>query len=233
MEVLFSYYNVFTAALGLFWLAIFLWQKELRREMLALGLFMIFLLPLAFTVGTVNPAILNYRFAQLSLTDVFFSFFIAGIAAAVFHATFGKHYHKLPKPKLRLRKKEEHLAQFWMMRLFLAILIFTWGIVLLAILFQLDVTESVLLVASGFLIYLISHRRDLLADALWSALLTAMITFVAASLASVFSTTSFEITPVYSAAFVGGVPVDLLVWSSALGLALGPLYEYIRRLELR
>jgi len=29
------------------------------------------------------------------------------------------------------------------------------------------------------------------------------------------------------------VPVDLLVWSAALGLALGPLYEFIRRLEVK
>lgn len=232
MEELLSYYSVFTMVLGLIWLAIFILQAELRREMLILGVFSLFLLPLAFTVGTVDAVILDYRFAQLSLADLFFSFFITGIAGSIFHAVFGKHYHRLPKVRMRGRKEEEHVAQFWMMRLFLSLLIFVWAVVLLALVFDLELPEAVLLSAIGFLIYILSHRRDLLADSLWSAALTAMIVFISASIAGIISTTSFEISPVYSAAFIGNVPVDLIIWSLALGLALGPLYEYIRRYEL-
>ncbi|MCH8049769.1 hypothetical protein IH979_03635, partial [Patescibacteria group bacterium] len=197
------------------------------------GVFAIFLLPLAFTVGTIDSLIMDQQLAQLGVTDLLFSFVLAGIASVIFHALFGKHYHKLPKIKIKGRGKEGPLAQFWLLRIFLAFLFFVWGIVLLALLFDLKLPESVLLTSAIFVVYMVSHRQDLLGDALWSAALSALVVFLVASVASIFAATNFGITPIYSDASIGNVPVDLLIWSAALGLAFGPLYEYIRRLELK
>lgn len=228
-----SYYAIITIILTFVWIAIFIARKDLRLEMMTLGVFAIFLLPLAFTVGTTSPIEVENNFAGLTLTDLLFAFVIVGIAGVSFHAIFGKHYHRLPKPKKTKKSKPENLAQFWLMRLFLAFLFFVWSVILFALVFDLTLAEGVLITSIMFVIYIVSHRRDLLADALWSAALTSLIVFITAFVASIFAQTNFGITPIYTSAFIGNVPLDLIIWSAALGLALGPLYEYIRRFELK
>ena len=207
-------------------------RPELRREMLVLGIFALFLLPLAFTVNTSTTDEIQQGFQALSLLDLLFSFLLAGIAGTIYHALFGKHYHKLPKAKSLVRKKQDQVAQFWLMRLFLAFLIFAWSVILLAFFFSLTMPTAVFLGAVLVAIYLVSHRQDLLVDTIASALLTAFIVFTSAWIASQFAQIDFTIAPVASSTTVLGVPADLLVWSAAIGLAIGPLYEFIRRFEL-
>ncbi|MFH1631591.1 MAG: hypothetical protein ABIA47_01015 [bacterium] len=229
MEV-FTYYNIFVIILALVWFLIYLTHQDVRREMLVLGIFAIFLMPLAFTLG--DPASLDAqsKFAQIQIADVLFAFTLAGIAGASFHALFGKHYHKLPKSK---RPTEALPAQVWLMRLLIAFLIFVWGVVLLTIIFELSTTQAALISAIVIAVYVVSHRHDLLSDAIWSAFLTTIIVFLASLLATLFTGVDFTIGPISSTATFLDVPVDLLVWSAALGLALGPLYEFIRRFEVK
>ncbi|MFH1712333.1 MAG: hypothetical protein ABH846_03825 [Patescibacteria group bacterium] len=233
MIPLFSYYTIIILILMLIWTVIFISRPDLRREMVTLGVLAIFLLPLALTVGSQTQLDIQNNFSQLSLTDMFFAFLLAGIAGVIFHALFGKHYHKLPKPKKTKNKQPDTVAHFWVLRLFLAFLFFVWGVVLLGYIFDLSLPEAVILASIMVAIYIVSHRRDLLADALWSAALTMLIVFITASVASIFAQTNFGITPIYSDASIFSVPLDLIIWSAALGLALGPLYEYIRRMQLK
>ena len=43
---------------------------------------------------------------------------------------------------------------------------------------------------------------------------------------------SSELLFVESTTLFLGIPTDLLLWGFALGFALGPLYEYVRKLKL-
>lgn len=230
MEALLSYYQILTITLAVVWLALFCGWRDLRREMLTLGAFAIFLLPLALAFSTSDVEVIQDQFAKIGVVDVIFSFLIAGIAGVSFHALLGKHYHHLPKRRSRRQAAD---AQLWLMRLFLIILSFTWAVILLVVFFELSLPRAVLLAAAMLAIYITSHRRDLLADALWSAALTGLIVFLCALVSGFFSGAEFALTPVYSSATIGTVPVDLIIWSIALGLALGPLYEFVRRLEVR
>ncbi|MBU0613778.1 hypothetical protein KJ766_00630, partial [Patescibacteria group bacterium] len=83
-----------------------------------------------------------------------------------------------------------------------------------------------------FAVYMISHRHDLLMDCIWSGVLTTSVVFLASSLALLAGDVQFGITPIISDLTILSVPVDLLVWSLAFGIVLGPIYEYIRRFEL-
>ena len=231
MEVLLSYYQIMVLTLACVWGILFISRTELRREMFVLGVLALFLLPLAFTVNGSADGVTESGFQAISLLDLLFSFVLAGIAGTIFHAIFGKHYHKLPKSKAMVRSGEQ-VSQFWLMKIFLAFLIFSWSVVLLAFLFNVSIPNAVFLSAIFVAIYTLSHRQDLLIDTLASAVLTAFVVFISSWIASQFAGVDFDISPIVSSATFLGVPVDLLLWSGALGLAIGPLYEFIRRFEL-
>ncbi len=233
MEALLSYYQIIVYSLACVWTLIMLTRPELRREMLVLGVLALFLLPLAFTVNTSTTDEVQQGFQSLTLLDLLFSFFLAGIAGSIYHAVFGKHYQNLPRTKPLVRTETDQVAQFWFMRLFLAFLIFAWSVILLSFFFSLTIPSAVLLGGVLVAVYLLSHRNDLLVDALASAVLTAFVVFLSAWVASQFAQIDFTIAPVVSTSTVLGVPADLLIWSAALGLAIGPMYEFIRRFELK
>lgn len=229
MEDLLSYYTLFTGLLTAVWAVIFFSQKELRREMIILGILAVFLMPLVFTINQIDAAEVTAGFANVGIIDLLFSFVLAGIAGTLYHALFGKHYHKLPKSE---RNGKEPAAQLWIMRFFIAFLTFIWAVVLLHLIFEVALPGAFFIASVMLAIYITSHRHDLLEDALWSSFLTAFVVYLSTTLASVFTDTSFEIAPIVSELTVLGAPADLLLWSMAAGLGLGPLYEYIRTLEL-
>lgn len=229
MEDLLSYYTLFTGFLTAVWAVIFFGRKELRREMIILGVLAVFLMPLIFTINQIDATEVTAGFANVGLVDLVFSFVLAGIAGTLYHALFGKHYHKLPKSE---RHESKEVAQLWIMRFFIAFLTFIWAVVLLHIIFEVALPGAFFIAAVMLAIYTTSHRHDLLEDALWSSFLTAFVVYLSTILAGIFTETNFEIAPIVSGVTILGAPADLLLWSMAAGLGLGPLYEYIRTLEL-
>jgi hypothetical protein len=228
LEVL-SPYELMSGLLVVLWIGLFVYERELRMEMLALGILGLFLLPLSFSV--LQGADASYGFSQLVFADLLFTFVIASLAGILYHAVLGKHYHLLPSKKRR--ESTDSLAQWWLIRLLLALLFFVWMTLLLNLAFSISLAGSVLLSAVMLTIYIVSHRHDLLYDAIASALLTAFVVFLAGELAAYFIGLPVSIDIVESAGSIGSVPTDLIIWSLGVGLVLGPLYEYIRRFELK
>lgn len=223
-----SSYELMTGLLAIFWIALFVHEKELRAEMLTLGLLGIFLLPVSF--GVLASENISYGFFHLQLADLLFTFIVASLAAVLFHAFLGKHYHLLPQKK---HPPKEGLAQWWFVYLLFALLFFVWTTLLMAMAFNFSLAVSVLLGAAMLTIYLVSHRHDLLYDALASAALTGFVVFLAAELAAFFTSQPVSISLIESSGSIGSVPSDLILWSIGIGLLLGPLYEYIRRIQLK
>lgn len=226
MEVL-SYYSVMTLILALTWILIFLTKPELRREILLISVLGVVLLPIWITTQISSGFRIIDDFSSVQLLDLLFLFSISGISATIYHAFFGKHYHNMPK--ISSKKNKDAIAQLWATRLFLSFIFFVWITILLATFFHLSIAYSILLSAIMIVIYIISHRQDLLGDSIWSAILTAIIVLLASNLGSIFTHTTPVIPFIDSGAFINGVSVDLLCWSLALGLILGPLYEFTRR----
>ena len=232
MEGIFSLYPLVTFMLSFCWLAVFYFAPSLRREMIVLGVFAVFLMPFVFALNQLDSPELTERFLQIQFVDLLFSFVLAGLAGTLYHVLFGKHYHKLPRIE-RKKFTEGSLTQLWLMRLFITFLLLIWGVIFLHLLFGVRLPLAFLLASITLSVYMLSHRHDLLSDALWSSFLTAFTVYLSASLVSIFTETNFSVAPISSDAAVFGVPLDLLLWSAAAGLALGPLYEYIRTLELK
>ncbi len=233
MEEFFTYTNVFILILILVWVLLIVTRPELRREMLVLGVFSLFLLPMTFTLGESDPSVIEAAFGTIGLLELAFAFALAGIAGTIFHAITGKHYHRMPRIKRKRLTKKDSLAQHWLLRLFITLLLFVWIVLLFNLLFQVDLATSALIGAIMLAVYMISHRHDLLLDAVWSALLTGLIVAFAATFASVFSAGELELPFVKTGGTIASVPIDLLVWSIAVGLVLGPMYEFVRRLEVK
>ncbi|MBT3230971.1 hypothetical protein HN358_04320 [Candidatus Uhrbacteria bacterium] len=230
MEAL-SYYSVMSLILALTWILIFVTKEELRKEMLIISIFSIFLLPIWIATQAVAAGSMQALFSSLSFLDLIFLFSVAGIASTVFHVFFGKHYQNMPKPK---RKKERDvIASAWILGTFFGLLLFVWATILLTVAFGLTTSVALLIAAIILAVYITSHRHDLLGDSIWSAIFTAFIVFLASTLGSAFTSTTPVIPFIQTNEFINGVSLDLIYWALALGLVLGPLYEFIRRKLLK
>lgn len=222
---------MFVLLLIVLWTIVFALNCEVRREMLILSFCAFFLAPVILTVRGGDAALVAERFSGIHLIDLLFSFTVAGLAGSIYHAIFGKHYHRLPK--ITRATTDETLVQIWLIRLFIGTLVFLWGIVLCVMLFDLSPAPAALATGVVMAVYIIAHRHDLLVDTLLSGLLTGLIAFIAGSVAILGSRVGFESTLIAEHGYIGNVPVDLITWSAAFGLALGPLYEYIRRVAVK
>jgi hypothetical protein len=84
-----------------------------------------------------------------------------------------------------------------------------------------------------FVLYFITHRHDLLIDSIWSGFLTTFVVVLAGTIAASVTEVEYVISPIRSHDLVLGVPFDLLLWAIACGLALGPIYEFIRNIKIK
>ncbi len=232
MEVIFTFYNVVISVLIVIWLFFFFYKKELRKEMLILGIFGIFLFPTMLTVGSTNTDEIIWRFTQINIFDFLFIFSLAGISGTIFHVIFGKHYHQLPYRLHRKFEKKIGIAEYWITRIFLMMVLFIWSVVLMNFFFDIALPTATLISSIIFAVYMVSHRHDLLMDCIWSAMLTTTIVFLASNFALLIDDIDYGITPIITDLTFLSIPLDLLVWSLGFGFILGPIYEYIRRFEL-
>ncbi len=226
-----SAFSLLAILLTLVWLWVFLRNPDLRVEMSILSLCAFFLAPVIITVKGGDPSMIAERFSGLHFMDLLFVFSVAGIAGTFYHAVFGKHYHRLPKLKHE-KPVDGTLAQIWLIRLFVGTLLFLWGIVFCVFAFDLTPAPAALATAIIMAVYIVVHRHDLFTDAILSALLMGVITYITAAIALMGSPYDFTGPLIVGSSFIGNIPTDILTWSVAFGLALGPLYEYVRRLAV-
>lgn len=224
-------FPLFTLLLLIAWIIIFALHKELRREMIILSLCAFFLAPIIVTVKGGDTSLVAERFSGLHFFDLLFSFTVAGLAGSIYHAIFGKHYHRLPKIKSK-KATDGTLVQIWLIRLFIGTLIFLWGIVFCTFAFDLSPAPAALVTGIVMGVYIVIHRHDLLADTLLSGLLTGLVAFIAGSIALFGTSIDFQSALIAEHGYIGNIPIDLVTWSVAFGFGLGPLYEYIRRIAV-
>lgn len=209
---------------------LFVMKTDTRREMIVMSALSLLLLPIAFPfVGRFAPA-LTVSFEAITVPHIAIAFLLSGIAAVIFHAVFGKHYQSFPR--LEFRRFERASVEQWLLRLFGLFLAFAWLHVFFRYILPNDPGISLVLASIVTAFYMIAKRNDLLIDCLASALLTTGVAFFTALVAQLLTndigTQAFADSP----SLILGVPGDLLIWSIALGALLGPMYEYIRRLDL-
>ena len=207
----------FDVFLAIVWLFFFLRRRETRQEMVIIGIVALLFSPLFLFLGRQETA------GTVAISDLAFSFFLAGIAAVIFEAVFGQHYRIGHHARLSLKNSTER----WFLRLMLMAIVWAWLSIILLLVMGTDALQS--LGVAGLVIgsYMIASRHDLLWNALWSGLLMAIVFFfvyLLAFIASLPTTTQF---------FLTSIPADAVTWAITLGLVFGPMYEFVRGFRLR
>ncbi len=215
------------------WLAFLLFSNETRREQVTMSI-----VGLVISPGILILAINDYRNVLtdsqsiIGIEDLLFAFSLFGIAAVIYQALVGRHVHKL-----RGSNYEIHHAGHWIGHLILVLGLWAFASLLLLFVFSLSSIHA--LIVGGLLVgmYIIADRHDLLMNALLSGLFMAALIFVTEQIFFV------RLFPMDAAALwqwdsistfiVGGVPLEEIMWAAVVGFTVGPLYEWLRRYEVR
>lgn len=224
------------ASLVLFvvWLALFLFSNTTRREQVIMSIVGLMLAPgVLVIVANDYRNIVSDTVAGVGLEDLLFSFSLFGVAAVLYQALLGRHAHKLKGERLR----HAHPAVHWYAHLLIVLGLWAFISLLLIHVFELASIRS--LIVGGLMvgIYTIADRRDLLLDALLSGLFTAILVFLTEQIffARLFpdAVASFWRFDEMSLFLIGGVPLEELLWAAVVGFTIGPMYEWLRRYELK
>ena len=216
------------------WLMLLLFSESTRREQLIMSVVGLVLSP-----GVLLIAATDYRqitsgtVSAIGVEDMLFAFSLFGIAAVIYHVLLGKHTHKLRGPKVKI----DHAVTHWLAHLILVLGLWIIMSLLLLEVFGLSSVQSG--IVGGLLIatYIIAERQDLLFDALLSGVLVAALVFIVEHLffARMFpdAASNYWQFENLSTFVVGGIPIEELMWAAVVGLAIGPMYEWLRRYALK
>ncbi len=224
------------ASLVLFivWLIFFLFVSQTRREQLVMSVVGLVLAPgVLLIVASDYRNMISDTMAGVGLEDLLFSFSLFGIAAVIYQILVGKHAHKLKGERLH----HAHPAVHWYVHLVLVLGLWAFVSLLLIDVFELASIRA--LVVGGLLIgvYVVADRHDLLLDALLSGLFTALLVFLTEQIffARLFpeAASQFWQFDQMTTFLIGGIPLEELLWAAVVGFTIGPLYEWLRRYELK
>ena len=204
------------------WLALFIWRKSTRKEMVIMSAIFAFAGPIAdvlYTRDWWHPLTLTKT--AVGPESILVAFMIGGIASVVYEDVF--------KKRLRIYKVDEtkEVREDFALFLILAIsAVLFFGVSYIMKFNSLIATITALLIPT---IVIWVRRKDLIIDSLGTGVLLVII-------ASLVYTILEFLTPGWISAFwyfknvphiiVGNLPLDDLIWYFLAGLFIGPLYEY-------
>jgi hypothetical protein len=217
-------YLVLNGILAVFWLILFFWRKDLRKQQLFFGL----LAPLApltdflwFYHDYWRPEYaVSFKVGQVTLgiESLLFAFLSGGIAGVVYEAVFRKR-HQFGKPRSAV-----------------AITMILSGLIIMAILINLGLNSiwassfALLIVAS--IIVLID--KDLVKDAVFSGvLMTLLITIFYVVWLTIYPEViqRFWVVEALSGIRLWKIPIEELIWFFAAGMTGGVFYEFWLNVE--
>ncbi len=210
---------------GIFWLVCFLLRKDLRREMLTVGL----------CIGVLAPLWAPWFFSDYwyptyaslyGLEDSLYGFFAGGIVSAIYEEVYGKRFSK--------RKDHHHAWWAFLSAFFLVAALTFWALLSVGC----NSIYAALGAYAAFTVGLCWFRRDLLQDALVSGVLFTLVTLLFFLLFLQLYPGVIDAwwkTESLSGIFVFDIPLEELLWAFGMGMAGGPLYEFVsgRRLVRR
>lgn len=215
------------------WLALFLFSSETRREQLIMSIVGLVLSPGILLIASYDfRQIVSDEVATVGIEDFLFAFSFFGVAAVIYQVLIGKHAHKI-----RGSRYEVTHVGHWIGHLLLILGLWAFATLLLIEVFALSSIQG--LIVGGLLIgmYVIADRHDLTMNALLSGLFMAALVFIVEQIFFV------RLFPIDAAAFwqfdalsgfiIGGIPLEELMWAAVVGFTIGPLYEYLKRYQLK
>ncbi|KKU57731.1 MAG: hypothetical protein UX81_C0030G0003 [Parcubacteria group bacterium GW2011_GWA2_47_12] len=220
----FDFYQTAYLSAGIFymliWLVFYLLRKDLHRQMLIVGLFLIGTAPIN-VIWHGDYWSPPYIFGELfRFEDFFWGFAFAGVAAVAYKVIFASEL-KLTQPK-----SFQSIAA----NLFRVLFLIIFPLVVLTNIFHINSIYSISIGLIFALLYMYRVRPDLIYDMLWSGLFSFIFILVFYIIwqypyPEVFY--RFWKLDAISGIMLLGIPVEELVWFFLAGAFIGPLYEFI------
>lgn len=208
---------------AIFWIGLFLWRKNTRKEMLIMSTIFAILGPfvnLVYTIDWWRPHFL-LGFSSAGIEDIIMGFAWGGVIAVIYESLFDK---KLKIKKVSKIKEMKRTLNFLILFIPSIALFFA-----LFILFDVNSFHSTIvsILTPSMIIWI--KRKDLVLGSLFTGILSVLI--------AMFVYTILEIlTPGWVQAFwlfenvpnivIFNLPIDDIVWYFVAGLFVGPLYKY-------
>jgi hypothetical protein len=158
-----------------------------------------------------------FQIFGVGIEDLLFAFFIGGIGAVAYEELFIKRIRKTKRDQSKL------LAIIGALSLFL--------LIVLTLIFDINsiYSSSIIFILGGLII--VHKRKDLLKNAIGNGILVAIIMLLFYVIfTSIFPTVigDWWQTDNLSGFFIGGAPIEEIIWGFCWGFLSGPLYEFWR-----
>lgn len=220
--------------LFLVWLVLVLCSSRTRREQMIMSVVGLIVAPGVLLIAANDyQSIITKPLATFGIENLLFSFSLFGIAAVIYQVLIGAHTHKIRGTRYRA----SHPAVHWYIHLLIVLGLWIFLSLLLVDVFEMEALRA--LIVGGLLIgvYTIADRKDLLLDALLSGVFMTILIFLMEHIFFVQlfpeAANSFWRWEDFTTFFIGGIPLEELLWAAVVGFAIGPMYEWLRRYELK
>jgi hypothetical protein len=222
------FYLMFCFLYFLVWLPMYLYRKDLHREMITLSL----LFGIAGVASELTyvgdwwqPATVTGT--RIGIEDLLIGFFIGGIIAVAYEELFRKRIGR----STLMHSKWTELGH-WMFLVAFAAVFFTAYYV-----FDISSFYASLLAFWLFTTYMLFQRSDLLIDALMSALIAVVIGTTVYMTLNIFYPNFIQhywyLPDVWFSRLFLGIPLAEYIWYFSAGAFIGPLYEFVEHAKLR
>jgi len=215
------------------WALLFFFGKQTRREQIIMSLAGLVLTPAIIMIASAD-----YRVTGLlpggfiGVEDLIFAFSFTGVAAVAYELLIGKRLVSV---------RHQHLWGKHPINWFSSLIIILggWALISLAALFLFPINSVYALMVGGLMVitYIITDRHDLALDAIFSGLFMAVLIYGLDLLFFVhlFPSEAASIWQIdrLSGFLPGGVPVEEFIWVLIVGMAIGPVYEFVRHYRVK
>jgi hypothetical protein len=218
----------------LLWLGLLFFSHNTRREQIIMSVVGAIMAP-----GIISIVAEDYRnivsehATMVGIEDFIFAFSLFGIAAVLYQAVLGKHLHKMRGQRVQIKHPVLHMISH------LILVLAIWAFIALLLIYIFSLTSIMGLIVGGAFIgiYIIADRHDLMFNALITGLALALLVFLVEQFFFVrlhpVDAMHFWQWDAVSTFMIGGVPTEELVWAAVVGFTIGPMYEWLKRYELK
>ncbi len=215
------------------WLILYLYRKDLRKELFATSLLFGLVAPVSEIIylktywhpQTFLPLFYLYRQPVPYLEDFLFGFFVGGMASVIYEEVYGKKIS-------RRRDRTHHWTWFIPPLLGLSLLILIFAIKF----FSLNAVYANILIFAAATLVMLFFRNDLWMDSLMSGLmLSLLMLFVYALVLGFFPQliNRWWYLQNLSGILLFGIPLEEFLWAFGMGMMAGPLYEFMMGLKFK
>ncbi len=216
-------YILMGALFFLLWIFLFIWRKDVRKEMLNTS----FLFVLAGPISEIAYYKDYWRPANLTNTQIgviealFFAFALSGVATVLYEIVLRKNLRGIHlSKKEHIKRNQFHHLVMWLLPGIFFLVFFVLGFnSLIATIFAFGVPILIMYI----------QRSDLIIDSLFTGifiLLFAMIVYSFLEYVSPGWVHNFYLFKNVPDIVIFNVPIDDVIWYFMAGLFFGPLYAY-------